>query len=42
MEDEVLWAEKYDKSDTDSDKEGDKMYDDTWTDTTDVQWREGW
>ena len=40
MEDEVLWAEQYDKSDTDSDKEGGDMYDDTQTDTTDVQWRE--
>jgi len=44
MEDEILWAEQYGKSNTDSDEEGDnmyddKMYDDTRTDTTDVQWR---
>jgi len=31
MEDEVLWAEQYDKSDTDSDEEGDNMYDDIMT-----------
>jgi len=31
-EDDELWAEQYDKSNTDSD-----MYDDTQTDTTDVQ-----
>jgi len=36
-EDEVLWAEQPDKSDIDSDEEGDNMYDDTQTDTTDVQ-----
>ena len=36
-EDDVLWAEQYDKSDTDSNKEGDNMYDDTQTDSTDVQ-----
>ena len=28
MEDDVLWAEQYDKSDTDSEVEGDNMYDD--------------
>jgi len=28
MEDDVLWAEQHDKSDTDSDEEGDEMYDD--------------
>ena len=28
-EDDVLWTEQQDKSDTDSDEEGDKMYDDT-------------
>jgi len=33
MEDGILWAEQYDKSDTDKDD----MYDDTQTDTTDVQ-----
>ena len=27
----LLWAEQHDKSDTDSDKEGDKMYDDMMT-----------
>jgi len=27
MEDEVLWAEQYDKSDTDSNEEGDDVYD---------------
>jgi hypothetical protein len=37
MEDDVLWAEQYDKSDTDSDEEGDDMHDDTQTDTTGVQ-----
>ena len=39
MEDDILWDEQYDKSDTDSDEEGDMMYDDmnTQTDTTDVQ-----
>jgi len=37
MEDDVLWDEQPDKSD--SEEEGDSMYDDTWTDTTDVQWR---
>jgi len=31
MEDEVLWAEQYDKSDTDSDEEGDYMYDNMMT-----------
>ena len=30
-EDDVLWAEQYDKSDTDSDEEGDNMYDDMMT-----------
>jgi len=35
-DDDVLWAEQYDKSDTDSDEEGDNMYDDTRTDTTDM------
>jgi len=39
MEDGVLWGEQYDKSDTDSNEEGDDMYDDT---LTDVQWRELW
>ena len=29
MEDDVLWAEQYNKSDTDSKEEGDDMYDDT-------------
>ena len=28
MEADVLWDEQHDKSDTDSDEEGDKMYDD--------------
>jgi len=42
MEDDVSWAEQYDKSDTDSDEEGDDMYDDTWTDTIDVEWRDWW
>ena len=37
MEDDVLWAEQHNKSDTDFDKEGDDMYDDTQTNTTDVQ-----
>jgi len=36
-ESDVLWVEQYDKSDTDSDEEGEEMYDDTRTDTTDVQ-----
>ena len=36
MDDDVLWAKQYDKSDTDSD-EGDDRCDDTQTDTTDVQ-----
>jgi len=40
IEDDVLWAVQYDKSDTDSDEEGDDMYDDIHTNTTDVQWRE--
>ena len=31
MEDDVLWDEQHDKSYTDSDKEGDKMYDDMMT-----------
>jgi len=31
MEDDVLWDEQYDKSDTDSAKEGDEMYDDMMT-----------
>ena len=35
-EDDVLSAEEYDKSDTDSDEEGVDMYDDRHTDTTDV------
>jgi len=39
MEDDVLWAKQHDKPDTDSDQEGNDMYGDTWTDTTDVQWR---
>jgi len=39
---DVVWAEQYDKLDTDSGEEGDDTYDDTWTDTTDVQWRERW
>ena len=30
-EDDVLWDEQHDKSDTDSDKEGDEMYDDMMT-----------
>jgi len=34
---DVLWDEQHDKSDMDSDKEGDEMYDDTRTNTTDVQ-----
>jgi len=34
IEDDILWAEQYNKSD----EEGDDMYDDTWTDTTDIQW----
>ena len=34
-EDDILWNEQHNKSDTD--KEGDEMYDDTQTDTTDVQ-----
>ena len=36
MEDDVLWAEQHDKSNTDSDEGGDEMYDDA---QTDVQWR---
>jgi len=28
-EDDVLWDEQHDKADTDSDEEGDEMYDDT-------------
>jgi len=36
-EDDILWDERHDKSD--SEEEGDDMYDDTQTDTTDVQWR---
>ncbi|KAK2146628.1 hypothetical protein LSH36_594g03053 [Paralvinella palmiformis] len=35
-EDDVLWAEQYDKSDTDSDEESNDMYNDTRIDTTDV------
>ena len=31
MEDDVLWHEQHDKSDTDSDEEGDEMYDDMMT-----------
>jgi len=31
MEDDVLWAEKFDKSDTDSEEESDDMYDETVT-----------
>ena len=30
-EDDELWAEQYDKSDTDTDEEGDEMYDDMLT-----------
>ena len=41
-EGDVLRDEQHNKSDTNSDKKGDNMYDDTWTDTTDVQWREWW
>ena len=37
MVDEVMWTEQDDKSDTDSDEDGNKMYDDTQRDTTDVQ-----
>ena len=29
MEDDVLWAEQHDKSDTDLDEQGDDKYDDT-------------
>ena len=39
-EGDILWDQQHDKSD--SDEEGDDMYDDTWTDTTDVQWRQWW
>ena len=28
MEDDILWDEQHDKSDTDSEEEGDDMYDD--------------
>ena len=31
MEDDALWAEQYDKSDTDSNEEGNNMYDDVMT-----------
>jgi len=31
MEDDVLWDEQYDESDSDSEKEGDNMYDDMMT-----------
>ena len=34
---DVLWDEQHDKSDMDSDKEGDKMYDDTRTNTSILQ-----
>ena len=37
IEDAVLWAEHYENSDTDSNEESNNMYDDTQTDTTDVQ-----
>jgi len=36
-EDDILWDEQHDRSDFD--EEGDDMYDDTWTDTIDFQWR---
>jgi len=35
MEADILWAEEYDKSD--SDEEGNNIYDDTQTDATNVQ-----
>jgi len=31
MEDDILWDEQHEKSDTDSDEEGDDMYDDIMT-----------
>jgi len=40
MAQKILWAEQYDKCDTDSNEEVDDIYDGTRTDTTDVQWRE--
>ena len=33
-EDDVLWDERHDKSDTDSDEKGNNMYDDDWCFTT--------